>query len=114
MERLKQNKDILENDQKLLRQKRKIMNGPTPKKENKKNADVRTFRKYILVFQKHNIVVLPFQIDPIIKHILVFNKIPLQAPHAVLDQQEIHEAEEILKIKAAALKKEELEAQVGE
>ena len=49
------------------------MNGPTPKKENKR---------------------APTDATP------------------VIDQQELHEMEEILKIKAAALKKEELDIQV--
>ncbi|KAL5247262.1 hypothetical protein ACHWQZ_G019206 [Mnemiopsis leidyi] len=72
VERFKQNKESLENGQKLLRQKRKMMNGPTPKKENKR---------------------APTDATP------------------VIDQQELHEMEEILKIKAAALKKEELDIQ---
>ena len=50
------------------------MNGPTPKKENKR---------------------APTDATP------------------VIDQQELHEMEEILKIKAAALKKEELDIQVA-
>jgi hypothetical protein len=50
-----------------------MMNGPTPKKENKRMSG---------------------DVTPII------------------DQQELHEMEEILKIKAAALKKEELDIQV--
>ena len=49
------------------------MNGPTPKKENKRISG---------------------DVTP------------------VIDQQELHEMEEILKIKAAALKKEELDIQV--
>ena len=49
------------------------MNGPTPKKENKRTSGDVT---------------------------------------QVIDQQELHEMEEILKIKAAALKKEELDIQV--
>jgi len=75
VERFKQAKEGLENEQKLLRQKRRMVNGPTPKKENKKNDD-----------SNH--------VSP-----------------TVPDPQGLHELEEILKIKALAIKKEEIEIQ---
>ena len=64
----------------------KIMNGPTPKKELKKNPAATAASAD----------------SPI-----------AAATLAPSDPQELHEMDEILKIKATALKKEELDIQVG-